>query len=382
MNMRIAYGVMGYGRGHATRSAAVLPALMAEHDVTVLAGGDAHDFLAPHFPTVRIPMIGYVYGDNGSYSVRRTVWRNAPAVSDLLFNGRGLEQVRRILIDRKIDLVISDSEAWTHRAAASLGLPRISFDHVGVIAWCKPHFPPDLWLTGRRDAWAYRLLMGEPDRILISSFYDAEPARPGVEIVGPILREAVGEFQPREGDYLLAYFNKGDHQYNASLDRILRSLDCPVAVYGTSLRGRAGRIEFKAPAREGFLRDLAGCQALLSTAGNQLVGEAMHFRKPILALPEDAFEQRLNAHMIERMGIGLRARRHSLTLGEVDHFLGRCDEFRARMTKLGSDGRLDAIATLRRYIRELSGSTQSADNPWKTARPPATSNRMKVSSAP
>ena len=40
--MRIAYGVMGYGRGHAMRTMSVLPALMAEHEVTVFAGGDAY----------------------------------------------------------------------------------------------------------------------------------------------------------------------------------------------------------------------------------------------------------------------------------------------------------------------------------------------------
>jgi len=59
--MRIAYGVMGYGRGHAMRTGTVLPALMAEHEITVFAGSDAYEVLAPQFPTVRIPTIGYAY---------------------------------------------------------------------------------------------------------------------------------------------------------------------------------------------------------------------------------------------------------------------------------------------------------------------------------
>src|SRR5205085_609536 len=66
--MRIAYGVMGYGRGHAMRTMSVLPALMRHHDVTVFAGGDAHDVLAPLFPAVRIPTIGYRYNRRGSHS--------------------------------------------------------------------------------------------------------------------------------------------------------------------------------------------------------------------------------------------------------------------------------------------------------------------------
>jgi UDP:flavonoid glycosyltransferase YjiC (YdhE family) len=39
--MRIAHGVFGYGRGHATRAAAVLPELETRHEVRIFAGGDA-----------------------------------------------------------------------------------------------------------------------------------------------------------------------------------------------------------------------------------------------------------------------------------------------------------------------------------------------------
>ncbi|MBN2447789.1 MAG: hypothetical protein JXO22_13745, partial [Phycisphaerae bacterium] len=52
--MRIAYGVMGYGRGHATRTAAVLPTLMRRHDVLVLGGRDAYAALSADYPVVRI----------------------------------------------------------------------------------------------------------------------------------------------------------------------------------------------------------------------------------------------------------------------------------------------------------------------------------------
>ncbi len=351
--MRIAYGVMGYGRGHAMRTMSVLPALMAEHEVTVFAGGDAYDVLAPLFPTVRIPTIGYRYNDRGGHSLLRTVRENLAPMRDLLFGGDGMAQVERECRNRGIELVISDSEAWTHRVAQRLGLPRISFDHVGIIAYCEPHFPPDLWLTGMRDAVGYRQLMGVPERILIASFYPAEGAYPGVKVVGPMLRDVVKQQKPREGDYLLCYFNKGEHQYRPHVDRALRLLDCPVVVYGTPHRGQVDNIDFRAPSNDGFVRDLAGCKAVLSTAGNQLIGEALHFGKPFLAVPEEAFEQRLNAHMIERMGIGLRADLNTLTPSDIDRFMGHYDWYRSNMSQHAGDGRAEAIATLQRFIEEL-----------------------------
>ena len=354
--MRIAYGVMGYGRGHAMRSLSVLPALAAEHEVTVYAGGDAYEVLAPLFPCVRIPTIGYRYDARGRHSLRRTVAGNAAPMADLLLRGQGSTRLDAELTSRGTELVISDSEAWTHRAAQRLGLPRISFDHVGIIAWCKPHFPPELWLTGMRDAWAYRQLMGRPERVLISSFYPATPLDPGTRIVGPMLRDEVRALQPSTGDYLLAYFNKGQHQYLPHIDDALQQLDLPVVVYGTQHRGRHGNIDFRAPSNDGFVRDLAGCRAVLSTAGNQLIGEAIHFGKPLLAMPEDAFEQRLNAALIERMGIGMQADARRLTPSHIDRFLVGEDRYRERTAEYAGDGRGDAIETLHRYIGELAAA--------------------------
>jgi uncharacterized protein (TIGR00661 family) len=372
--MRIAYGVMGYGRGHAMRTSAVLPALMAEHEVTVFAGGDAYEVLAPRFPTVRIPTIGYVYNQAGSHSLPRTVSRNLASMADLLLRGAGLAQVEQAFRARDIQLVISDSEAWTHRAARQLRLPRISFDHVGIIAYCKPHFPADLWLQGMRDAWGYRALMGEPERILISSFYRAEPYRPDARIVGPMLRDEVLRLQPSRGDgtFLLAYFNKGEHQYLPQVDRALRLLDWPVIVYGTPYRGRRDNLEFRAPSTEGFVHDLAHCRAVISTAGNQLIGEAIHFGKPILALPENAFEQRLNAYLIERMGIGMRGELTRLTPSDVDRFLGNHSYFAAHMAEFAQDGRAEAISTLHRFIDELRPQPRRA-RPRRPAPRPASS---------
>lgn len=366
--MRIAWGVMGYGRGHAMRTLSVLPEIVKEHEVTVFTAGDAYEVLAPHYPTVRIPMIGYRYNARGKHSFAKTVGHNFGRVSDLMFGRHGMSEVERQFRERDIDAVISDSEAWTHRIAQRMNLPRISFDHVGILAYCKPHFPPDLWLTGMRDAVGYRTLMGVPERILISSFYKADPAYPGVKIVGPMLRDAVLKAKPSDGDYLMCYFNKGQHQYLPHVDKALRSLEMPVVVYGTAYEGQSDNIDFRRPCNDRFVADLAACRALMSTAGNQTIGEAMHLRKPILAVPENAFEQRLNAYLIERMGVGARADLNRLTPSDIDHFLGYLERYASAFDehRLG-DGRAEAVATLRRFLGELSGKPVRAKRPRAAA---------------
>jgi hypothetical protein len=59
--VRILYAVHGYGRGHATRTLAILPELARRHTLLCLAGGDAYTAIWPDFPVVRIPTLRFVY---------------------------------------------------------------------------------------------------------------------------------------------------------------------------------------------------------------------------------------------------------------------------------------------------------------------------------
>ena len=175
--MRIAYGVFGYGRGHATRALAVLPDLTARHDVLLLAGGDAYAALSPYYQVQRIPTLHFVYQRNGRRDQLGTIAGNLPAVWQLLTAGKGYREVVATLREFKPDVAVCDADPWTHRACAQLGIPRISFDHFGVMAYCRPSLPAADTRAAARDVWVYRTLMGRAARILVSSFYEALPAR-------------------------------------------------------------------------------------------------------------------------------------------------------------------------------------------------------------
>src|SRR5215831_17545791 len=140
--MRILYGVHGYGRGHATRTLAVLPHLTRRHQLLLLAGGDAFPAFWPEFSVVRIPTFGFAYARRGQGPRQRSNWhtfrRNFPALLDLFWGGPTFDMIREITEDFAPDVLISDAEGWTHHVAAFLRIPRISFDHIGILAYCKP----------------------------------------------------------------------------------------------------------------------------------------------------------------------------------------------------------------------------------------------------
>lgn len=342
------------------RTAAVLPALMKHHEVTVYAGNDAWEALLPHFPTVRIPTIGYRYTAKGKLSLALTTYQNLSVAADLLLGGKGSKFLDEEFERTQPDLVISDSEGWTLRAARRFGIPTITFDHVSIIAHCLPPLSRKLWWRGHFDAFGYKALVGEPDRLLISSFHTALPRRPNIDIVGPILRPEVKAAKSSDGDFLLAYFNKGEHQYKPHVEKALQGVPFKVVVYGTTKPPSVqGNLIYKAPSRDTFAEDMAGCKAILSTAGNQLLGEALHFKKPVFCLPEDCFEQRLNAYMVQRMGIGVGGELDSLNGDQIESFLVNHESYKANMDGRLNEGTEQAIAILYRYIAELT----SSDNP-------------------
>jgi uncharacterized protein (TIGR00661 family) len=352
--MRIVYGVHGYGRGHATRTLAILPHLIPNHQLLIIAGGDAYSAIWPDFPVTRIPTLGFAYGrGSGQRSTWQTLRRNLSAALDLIWRGPVFEMVRDIVRDFAPDVVISDAEAWTHQVAAALRIPRISIDHIGIMEYCRPPIEWHDRLEAKLDTLCYRMLMGSPDRAIVSSFYPAPPRRPGVCVVGTLPRPAVSNLSPHRGDYLLAYFNRGELQLSGRILKALEETGCPIHIYGTERRGRQGALTFLPLSSLPFLEDLAGCRAVISTAGNQLMGEAIYLGKPVLVMPECCVEQRLNAAAVERLGIGMRVQQRRFTAQRLREFLDRIDEFAANMLQHVRDGRAETLAALDRFLMEL-----------------------------
>jgi uncharacterized protein (TIGR00661 family) len=333
----------------------MLPKLMEVYDVHVLAGDDAYDQLRHDFPVIRIPALRYYQGRNGRRSPYQTIKRTIPAALDLLMQGPISYMVEDEMQRFSPDVVISDSEAWTHRAARRLGIPRITFDHFGVLVYCR--LPMNAW--DRMVCWfeslCYRGLVKRPDRVVTAAFFPGKPAEPGVQVVGPILRQLVRETEPTDGEHLLVYFTNARQHYTPKVEQALRGLDIPVKVYHPHKRGTVENVEYHPLGNRPFVEDLASCRAVLSTSGNQLISEAIHFGKPILTCPEEALEQRLNAHFVDKWEIGMEISQHQLTTSQLRIFLARTDEFKANMSAHQGDGIDEAWRAIRSAVSDLTG---------------------------
>jgi uncharacterized protein (TIGR00661 family) len=324
---RILYGVHGTAHGHAIRALTVARAFL-QHEFLFLTYGRGAAVLAPEFPVAELSGPLTVFRRH-RVALGATVWQNAQI---LLGAPRFLAQAAQILKDFGPDVCLSDYEFWTPLAARQAGVPCLSLDHQHVITLCRHTIP-------RSQAWphfttglAVRLLFSQAREYLITSFY-RPPVKPGTQarLTAPLLRESVLSRRPRPGDHVVAYQSVATFP---AFVPFLRSLSRPVMVYGFHQEARDGNLTFKRNSEEGFLEDLASCAYVICGGSHTLMSEALYFGKPVLSFPiQNAFEQFLNAHYLERLGYGAACLDFRPGPGLIADFESRLPQFRENLAQ-------------------------------------------------
>lgn len=306
--MRILYGVVGEGMGHAIRSRVILQRLIAQgHEVEIIASSRAADFLGQRFDNVhRIHGMHILYGDN---SVRR----GQTVVSNVLAGTAAFpKQVRAyfdLVEDFKPEVVISDFESWTHLYAKMHRIPVISLDNMQVINRCQ-HDPEVLAGIRTEFELARMFVKGKLPgcaHYLVTSFFRPPLRRKRTTLVPPILRDEVLSAESTGGEHLLVYQTAEGHN---SMVPILQACGVPCRVYGMRREITEdvvdGNLTYRPFDETGFIDDLRSARAVLAGGGFTLLGEAVYLHKPVLSVPiAGQAEQVLNARYIEREGYGM-----------------------------------------------------------------------------
>ena len=348
----IFYGLSGEGRGHATRARTIVEGLRKRHKVVVFAPDLAHALLEPVFRDTdvrveRIPGMQFAYNRRGHVRLLGTL------TSNLSYLRRMGERATDLLphFERdKPDLVVADFEPLLPRAARLCGVPFLSFDHQHyLVVNDLSSLPMPLRQKAALAAPIVRAFYNWQVETVVSSFY-RPPLKAGVQNVsqiGILLRPELMRVRPRRDGYLLVYMRR--HPAPGLFDA-LTATGMPVKVYGLGERRAEGNMRFYAVDERNFMDDLAGCEAVVSTAGNQLVGEALYLRKPVLAIPEPAnFEQAINGHFLNASGGG-RCLGGRVKVRDMLSFLDDLEVFRSRIVPESVCGNRQAMDVIGRWL--------------------------------
>jgi uncharacterized protein (TIGR00661 family) len=306
--MKILYGVVGEGMGHAIRSKVVLDHLVKEgHEVEIMASGRAVDFLKKQFPAVNRIHGLFMIAEENYIRRGKTFWHNV--MKGAVGVPRNIAAYFELVDDFRPDAVISDFESWTYLYAKTHRLPVLSIDNMQVINRCT-HSPEIL--AGERAnfeiarAFVKAKLPG-CDHYFITTFFHPPIRKDRTSLHPPILRPEVLAAERSSGDHLLVYQTA---EGNEGLAAALAATGIECRIYGMrrhiSSEEVDGNLRYRPFSEDGFIADLASARAVVAGGGFTLLGEAVYLHKPVLALPlENQFEQTLNARYLEKEGYGM-----------------------------------------------------------------------------
>jgi uncharacterized protein (TIGR00661 family) len=357
--MKILYGVVGEGMGHAMRSRVVLDHLTEQHDVQVVVSGRAYDYLvtraSEHLAVRKIWGYSIVYEDNEVSSFRTLLANLKGAVTGWPQNVRAYFDLAERFAP---DVVISDFESWSYLFARRHGIPVISVDNIQMLNRCT-HAPEIV--AGHEGELRLAKAVIKPkvaDALcyLITTFFYPPVRKPRTTLHPPILRPEILAARPQEGggEHLLVYQTSTS---NTSLPEILARSGCECRIYGLrrDLRDDVveGNLRFRPFSEAGFIDDLRTARGVIASGGFTLMGEAVYLHRPMLAVPvRKQFEQVLNARYLESEGYGLAT--DEITDARIGEFLERLPDFQRRLADYRQDGNKDLLAKLDQVLGEAA----------------------------
>lgn len=352
--MKILYGVVGEGMGHAVRSRVVLEHLLARgHEIEIMASGRAADFLAARFRGVRrIHGFHIVYGEN-QMRLAATVGSNLRSSANGL--PKNLSAYFDLIRGFAPEAVISDFDSWTYLYGKAQGLPVISVDNNQIIH--RGRHPAEVVAGHELDFQLARAFVKAKLpfclHYVITTFFFPELRKPDTTLVPPILRPEVLAAPSIRGDHLLVYQTA---EGNTGLARTLAETGMECRIYGMR-RGIQeeqveGNLRYRPFDEAGFIADLASARAVICGGGFTVLGEAVYLRKPTLSVPvRGQFEQVLNARWLERLGYGRYA--ESLQDPAVIHrFLEAVPGCEEKLAGYRQDGNEELYSAVDRLISQ------------------------------
>ena len=325
--MKLLYGVVGDGMGHATRSRVVIAHLLARgHGVHVVASDRAFTFLAKTFAehaafrATEIAGLRMVYRDNA-------VKRLATAAVTLRDAPQGLRKNREVWRDIVAgdapDAVFTDFDTFSYLLGRHFKVPVVCIDNNHVLDRCvndKALVRGAAFDFGvARAVVATRLPRAY--HYVITSFFFPPLAKAGTTLIPPILRSEVLTARREPKEHVLVYQTAAT---NRALLPALQKLPQQFIVYGMNRDEALGNVTLRKFSETGFVDDLRTARAAIAGGGFSFLSEAVHLRVPVLSIPlRGQFEQGLNARWLERLGFGESA--DSISPDAVRGFLERVE---------------------------------------------------------
>ncbi len=297
---RILYGVCGVGAGHCVRSRILISHLIKKgHKLLIIGSLHAYDYLRRYFDNVH-------YVDGPEFAIKgnkilaiHTLFKNFKKLNK---KNREINSKLKYEIDKfSPDIIISDFEPYTFSYAKKNNIKLISFDNEhylseGII---------DIPLKYKIHYLISRIYMSgyKADYLLIFTL-------PGQELkkhskarkVNPVIRDSLLNIKSKNGRYILVYTSIINEKNKLE---VLTKINEKFVIFGNYKDKEKKNLTFRSFNEKEFERALAGCKAVITFGGINLISEAIYMKKPLLVVPiKNHIEQVVNASYVKDNNYG------------------------------------------------------------------------------
>jgi len=320
---KIIYGVAGEGFGHSSRSHLIGQRLIdSGHNVMFVGSRKSLLYLKQYFGERVKEIFGLSFAfEGGRIDKSETLKRNLLKLPEA--NKQNDELFKKHFEPFEPELVISDFEPFSAWWAWRNRVPFVSIDHEHMLTLCKLEHPAKNWFSRITASVVTECHYIGAVAYIIINFFKVPLRVESAILAPPIVRPIVSALEAREGEHILVYSTTGKGK--AQLQRILNRFGGQkFHIYGYDKANEDKNCIFKKRSTEGFLADLAGAKGVIASAGFSLISECLYLRKKMLLVPvAGQYEQIINAHYIEKLGLGISSERLDETI--LGRFLEELD---------------------------------------------------------
>ncbi len=290
--MKILYGVQATGNGHITRARAMNKALKQKQlNVDYLFSGRTREqlFDMSEFGKFSCHSGLTFVTDSGSIKPFATFQKNS---------FRQLYKDINTLDLSQYDLILTDFEPITAWAARKQNKTTIAIGH-------QYAFEYDIPKCGNNPATALFMKYFAPATVRLGLHWHhfGQPILPPIADTHPYQDKIIN-------NKIVVYL--GFEKAEAIIDYLMPKKDHQFFVYGNFSSEHHNKVKNQENihlcplSRDGFQKDLAGCNGVITNAGFELASEAIHLGKKLLVKPlKGQMEQLSNAVALEKLNLGM-----------------------------------------------------------------------------
>lgn len=338
--MKILVGICGIGNGHLNRQTSVIEYLLeCGHEVVIATTDNNKEHFFKKCPNVKVININIPWitcntkGIDFKDSLNKYIDNNVDQYKTFFEFAINVENA----FNGIPDVVITDYEPNVAQYSYAVNVPLICMEQQSKFLYLKEEKIENFSIVEEIKRINY--FFPKYDKKIISSFFPIKIKDNKVKIVSPIIKNM--KKIDKKKNQVLVYFSpySDSLKYKLILDAISQINYLDFIVYTQYQFGEyyPSNIVFKTFG-ETFKNDLENSQFLITTAGHQLLSEAISINIPLYLIPLDTYEQNYNALMVKKYKLGTIGKKINkneieLFYSKLNYYLTNMDDFKSKYYK-------------------------------------------------